>query len=95
MKLDGLRRQLQETEDNLLKGQKDLMEAHNELQGCVEERDKLRKEALELRRTLSEETREKEAILVSNQELRAFIKRAERDNNRCGGATNLRIFSKC
>ncbi|MED6266669.1 hypothetical protein CHARACLAT_004383 [Characodon lateralis] len=79
--LEGLRHQLQETEDSLLKGQRDLTEAHRELQGCVQEQDKLRKETLELSRVLADETREKEAIQVSNQELRAFIKRAERDNN--------------
>lgn len=83
MKLEGVRRQLRETEDSLLKQQEDLTEAHRGLQGCVQEREKLRKEALELRRILADETREREAIQVSNRELRAFIKKAESDNNRC------------
>ncbi|XP_010765111.1 rootletin-like, partial [Notothenia coriiceps] len=80
--LEGLRWQLQEAKDGLIKAQTELMEAHRELQECVQERDKQRKEALDLRRLMGDGTREKEAIQASNQELRAFIKRAESDNNR-------------
>lgn len=82
MKLEGLRQQLQEAEDGLIKGQRELIEAHRELQGCAQERDQLRKEALDLRRQLGDETRDKEAIQVSNQELRAVIKKAESENSR-------------
>lgn len=82
MKSEGLRQQLQEAEDGLIKGQRELIEAHRELQDCAQERDKQRKEALDLRRLLGDESREKEAIQTSNQELRALIKRAESDNSR-------------
>ena len=82
LKLEGLRRQLQEAEDGLVKGRKELIEAHRGLQECAQERDKQRKEVLDLRRLFGDESREKEAIQASNQELRAFIKRAESDNNR-------------
>ena len=84
MKLEGLRLQLQETEDGLIKGRRELIEAHRELQECAQERDRQRKDALDLRRLLGDETREKEAIQASNKELRAFIKRAESDNSRYG-----------
>lgn len=94
IKLEDLRRRLQEAEDSRLEGKKDLTEAHRELQGCVQERDKLRKEALELRRELADETREREAIQVSNQELRASIKREESENNRCSHPTSLDMFLK-
>ncbi|KAK1896509.1 Rootletin [Dissostichus eleginoides] len=80
--LEGLRWQLQEAKDGLIKARTELMEAHRELQECVQERDKQRKEALDLRKLIGDGTREKEAIQASNQELRAFIKRAESDNNR-------------
>lgn len=65
-----------------MKGRRELIEAHRGLQECAQERDKQRKEALDLRRLLGDETREKEAIQASNQELRSFIKRAESDNSR-------------
>jgi len=91
MKLERLRRQLQETEDGLIKGQRELIEAHRELQECAQERDRQRKDALDLRRLMGDETREKEAIQASNQELRAFIKRAESDNSRYGCRTELQI----
>lgn len=84
MKLEGLRQQLHEGEDGRFKGQRELIEAHRELQGCAQERDKLRKDAVDLRRLLGNETREKEAIQASNQELRALVKRAESDNSRYG-----------
>lgn len=82
MKLEGLRRQLQDTEDGLMTGRREIIEAHRELQECAQERDKQRKETLDLRRILGNETREKEAIQVSNEELRTLIKRAESDNSR-------------
>lgn len=91
MKLERLRRQLQETEDGLIKGQRELIEAHRELQECAQERDRQRKDALDLRRLMGDETREKEAIQASNQELRAFIKRAESDNSRYGCRTEPQI----
>jgi len=93
IKLEGLRQQLQEAEDRLIKGQKDLIEAHRDLQSCAQERDKVRKEALDLKRQLGDETREKEAIQASNLELRAFIKRAESDNSRYG--CHNRLQSSC
>lgn len=65
-----------------MKGQREIIEAHRELQECAQERDKQRKETLDLRRHLGNETREKEAIQVSNEELRTLIKRAESDNSR-------------
>lgn len=91
MKLEGLRRQLQEAEDGLVKARRALIEAHRELQECAQERDKQRKDALDLRRLLGDETREKDAIQASNQELRAFIKRAESDNSRYGCHMELQI----
>lgn len=94
MKLESLRRQLQEAEDGIIKGRRELIEAHRELQECAQERDKQRKEALDLRRLLGEETREKEAIQASNEELRAFIKRAESDNSRYSCYMELQISCK-
>lgn len=91
MKLEGLRRQLQEAEDRLIKGQRELIEAHRGLQECAQDRDRQRKEAMDLRRLLGDETREKEAIQASNQELRAFIKRAESDNSRYSCHMGLQI----
>ncbi|XP_028300551.1 rootletin [Gouania willdenowi] len=79
--LVGLRQQVQCTEDSRVKGQQELIKTCKELQVCAHERDKLRKEALDLNRRLSNETKEREAIHASNQELRALIKRAECDNS--------------
>uniref|UniRef100_A0A3B4GVC1 Ciliary rootlet coiled-coil, rootletin family member 2 n=1 Tax=Pundamilia nyererei TaxID=303518 RepID=A0A3B4GVC1_9CICH len=73
--------QQEEGEDGRFKGQRELIEAHREIQGCAQERDKLRKDVVDLRRLLGNETREKEAIQASNQELRALVKRAESDNS--------------
>ena len=92
MKSEGLRRQLQEAEDGLVKGQRELIEAHRELQDCAQERDTQRREALDLRRLLGDESREKEALQESNQELRAFIKRAESDNSRYGRHLQLQLL---
>lgn len=91
MQLEGLRWQLQDAEDGLIKGQKELIEAHRDLQECAQERDKQRKEALDLRRLLGDETREKEAIQASNQELRTLVKRAESDNSRYSCHMELQI----
>lgn len=82
MQSEGFRRQLQEAEDGLVKVQRKLIEAHRELQECAQDRDKQRKEVLDTRRLLGDETREKEAIQASNLELRVLIKRAESDNSR-------------
>lgn len=82
VKLEGLRQQLQEAQDGLIKGRRELTEAHRGLQDCAQERDEQRKEALDLRRLLVDETREKESIRTSNRELRALIKTAESDNSR-------------
>lgn len=77
-----MRRQLQEAEDGRDVGRRELIEAHRELQECAQERDNQRKEVLDLRRQLGDESRDKEAIQASNQELRVAIKKAESDNNR-------------
>lgn len=95
IKFVGLRRQLQEAENGLIKGQRELIEAHRELQECAQDRDKQRKEALDLKRLLGDETRENEAIQASNQELRAFIKRAESDNSRYSCHTQLKVSCSC
>ncbi|XP_034736357.1 rootletin [Etheostoma cragini] len=79
--LEGLRRHLQEAEDGLIKGRRELSKAHRELRECAQERDRQRKEVLDRGRLLGDETREKEAIQASNQELRAFFKRTESDNS--------------
>lgn len=84
MQFEGLRQQLQAQEDEFTKGRKELTEAHRELQECAKQRDEQRKAALDLRRVLGDETREKEALRVSNEELRSSIKRAEGDNSRYG-----------
>lgn len=81
-KLDSFRQQLQETEDSLIKGQRDLIEAHRKLQDSAQERDKQQKEAQDLQQLLGDESREKETIQDSNQELKSIIKRAESDNIR-------------
>lgn len=98
VKSEGLRQQLKETEDALIKGRRELIEAHRELQECAQERDKQRKDALDLRRVLGDETREKEAIQGSNEELRASVKRAECDNSRyrCSReADRLNVVCRC
>ncbi|XP_061744407.1 rootletin [Nerophis ophidion] len=79
--LEGLRVQLQDAQDRLGRGQKELLEARRALRECAQGQEKQRKEALNLRRLLDDETREKEAILASNQELRASVKRVESDNS--------------
>lgn len=82
MKAESLRQRLQEAEDGLVGVRRELIEAHRELQELAQDRDRQRKETLDLRRLLGDETREKESIQSSNQELRALIKRAESDNSR-------------
>nr|XP_057928909.1 rootletin [Doryrhamphus excisus] len=79
--LEGLRVQLQNAEDRLSQGQRELTEARRALLESAQGQEKQRKEVLNLRRLLDDETREKEAIQASNQELRASIKRAESDNS--------------
>lgn len=74
-----------------MKVQKESIEAHRELQDCAQERDNHWKVSLDLRRLLGDETREKEAIQSSNQELRAFIKKAESDNSRYSCLLELQI----
>uniref|UniRef100_A0A3P8URD3 Ciliary rootlet coiled-coil, rootletin family member 2 n=1 Tax=Cynoglossus semilaevis TaxID=244447 RepID=A0A3P8URD3_CYNSE len=78
--LEGLRQQTQAAQDALVKGQQELIELHRELQECAQERDRQRKEALDQRRLLGDESREREAVQSSNQELRVFVKRAESEN---------------
>lgn len=51
----------------------------------AQDRERQRKETLDLRRLLGDEAREKESIQASNQELRALVKRAESDNSRYEG----------
>ncbi|XP_053708808.1 rootletin isoform X2 [Synchiropus splendidus] len=80
--LVDLRRQQQETEAKHVKAQKDLIEAQRELRLCKEDYDEQRGEALNLKRLLSDETKEKETLQESNQELRSFIRRTEEENNR-------------
>lgn len=82
LKLEGLRQQTQAAQDALVKGQQELIELHRELQECAQERDRQRKEALDQRRLLGDESREREAVQSSNQELRVFVKRAESENKR-------------
>lgn len=89
MKAQNLRQRLQEAEDGLVGVRRELIEAHRELQELAQDRDRQRKETLDLRRLLGDETREKESIQASNQELRALIKRAEGDNSRY---TSPRVF---
>ncbi|XP_049578492.1 rootletin isoform X2 [Syngnathus scovelli] len=72
--VEALQAQLQHTEEQLA-------EARQSLQESSQGWEKQRKEALNLRRLLEDETSEKEAIHTSNQELRASIKRAESDNS--------------
>ena len=72
---EGLRAQLDEAREALavLRG---------ELQGSEESREGLRREALEARRALGEEAREKAVLRSSNTELRAALRRAEQDKAR-------------
>lgn len=72
----------------MVKVRTELIEAHREIQECAQDRDRQRKGALDLRRLLGDESREKESIQASNQELRALIKRAESDNRRYGFPVN-------
>lgn len=89
LKSENLRHQLQEAEDGLVGAQRDLIQAHRELQDVAQDRDRQRKETLDLRRSLGDEVREKESIQATNQELRALVKRAESDNSRYGSVGPL------
>lgn len=88
MKSESLRQQLQEAEDGLVGARQELIQAHRELQDVAQDRDRQRKETLDLRRLLGDEAREKESIQASNQELRALVKRAESDNSRYGSVVS-------
>lgn len=92
MKSESLRQQLQEAEDGLVGARRELIQAHRELQDVVHDRDRQRKDALDLRRLLGDEAREKESIQASNQELRALVKRAESDNSRYRSVGPLFFF---
>ncbi|KAM9831297.1 uncharacterized protein crocc2 [Neosynchiropus ocellatus] len=80
--LVGLHRQLLESEAKHVKAQKDLIEAQRELWICKEDCDEQRGEALNLKRVLIDETKEKETFQESNRELRSSIRRTEEENNR-------------
>uniref|UniRef100_A0A8C6TTP2 Ciliary rootlet coiled-coil, rootletin family member 2 n=1 Tax=Neogobius melanostomus TaxID=47308 RepID=A0A8C6TTP2_9GOBI len=80
--VEGLSRQLQEAEDEVVKLRAELIEAHRGLQECVHERDVQHKEVLDLKRILGDETREKETIQETNEALRILIKKAESENSR-------------
>ncbi|XP_077390200.1 uncharacterized protein sned1 isoform X5 [Festucalex cinctus] len=79
--VEALQTQLQDTEEQLGEVQRELAEARRSLQESSQNWEKQRKEALNLRRLLEDETSEKEAIRASNHELRATVKRAESDNS--------------
>ncbi|KTG34143.1 hypothetical protein cypCar_00000785, partial [Cyprinus carpio] len=80
-KVKCLRRELIEVEESRDSGRKDLMEAHRELRGCLQDRDTQRFEGLKLKRGLGDVVREKEAIQASYNGLRTAVKRAEFENN--------------
>lgn len=92
-KSESLRQQLQEAEDGLVGARQELIKAHRELQDVAEDRDRQRKETLDMRRLLGDEAREKESIQASNQELRALVKRAESNNSRFGSVGPPLLFS--
>ncbi|XP_078801637.1 ciliary rootlet coiled-coil protein 2 isoform X1 [Oryzias latipes] len=79
--LRTLQLRLQEAEESLAKGHRDLTEAHREIGDSAQEQNNLRKEALDLRRHLNDETSMREAIRAANHQLRALIKKAERDKS--------------
>ena len=60
----------------------ELLEARSLHQEALQDRDQQRQEALEQGRLLGEQTREREALHASNQELRATVKKAQSDNDR-------------
>ena len=57
-----------------------LLEARSLHREALQDRDQQRQEALEQGRL--EQTREREALHASNQELRAAVKKAQSDNDR-------------
>lgn len=59
------------------------------LQGSEESRAGLHREALEARRALDDEASEKDVLRCSNAELRAAVRRAERDRARYGGRPRM------
>ncbi|KAG8508280.1 Sushi, nidogen and EGF-like domain-containing protein 1 [Galemys pyrenaicus] len=69
---ERLRARLDEAEEGLAA-------LHQELRGREESCERLRGEALEARRALDDEAREKDVLHKSNMELRAALRRAEQD----------------
>uniref|UniRef100_A0A8C4LIG1 Ciliary rootlet coiled-coil, rootletin family member 2 n=1 Tax=Equus asinus TaxID=9793 RepID=A0A8C4LIG1_EQUAS len=69
---ERLRAQLEEAQEGLAA-------LRQELQGSEESREGLRREALEARQALGDETREKDVLQLSNAELRAAVRRAEQE----------------
>lgn len=87
--MEVLQAQQQDAEEQLGDARRELADARRELadsrrslQESSQGWEKQRKEAVNLRRLLEDETSAKEAIHASNQELRASVKRAESDNSR-------------
>lgn len=72
---ERLRAQLDEAQEGLAA-------LRRELQGSEESRERLHREALDARRLLEDEAREKDVLRDSNTELRATIRRVEQEKAR-------------
>lgn len=76
--------QVQMVEDARDQTRRELLEAHRKSREAHEALEAQRKEAVDLRRSLSDEAKEKEALQRSNGELRVAVKRAESERVRWG-----------
>lgn len=75
-----MRLQLLEDARELIR--RELLEAHRKVREAQEAHDLQRKEVVELRHSLGDEGKEKEALQRSNTELRLALKRAESERIR-------------
>lgn len=93
--VEELKTQLRMVEDARDGIRRDLIEAHRKVRESLEGHELQRKEIQDLRRSLSDEAKEKEAMQHSNQELRAAVKRAESDRIRWVRMAPARGTARC
>lgn len=74
--------QAERLQAQLDEAQEALAALRRELQGSEESRERLHREALDARRLLEDEAREKDVLRDSNTELRATIRRVEQEKAR-------------
>lgn len=80
--VDELKTQLCVVEDGRDAVRRELIEAHRRVRESHEAAEVQKKEAQDLRRSLGDESKEKEAVQRSNEELRGAVRRAESERIR-------------